>query len=102
MRITLTNICPEPVDRWGENQQQRQSLKEKAREVPLADKELFCPLGCQVNNSLRECLLCHTGTPQRDGESKLVCKLNLAPPIFQSLKLHGTIGQIKPLVKETC
>lgn len=36
-----------------------------------------------------------------DGESKLACKLNLAPPIFQSLKLHGTIGKIKPLVKET-
>lgn len=62
---------------------------------------MLCPLHYQANYSLGECLLCHTGTPLKDGESKLACKLNLAPPIFQSLKLHGTIGKIKPLVKET-
>lgn len=86
----------------GEGQEQGDSFKEKARPAPLAGNKLFCPLCCPASYSLGECVLCHTVTPLKDGESKLVCKLNSAPPIFQRLKLHETIGQIKPLVKETC
>ena len=86
----------------GEGQEQRDSSKEKARPAPLADNKLFCPLRCQASYSLGECVLCHSVTPLKDGESKLVCKLNSKPPIFQKLKLPETIGQIKPLVKATC
>lgn len=86
----------------GEGQEQRDGLKEKAIPAPLAGNTLFCPLHCQASSSLGECMLCHTVTPLKDGESKLVCKLYSTPPIFQRLQLHETIGQIKSSVKETC
>lgn len=86
----------------GEGQEQRASSKEKARPAPLAGNKLFCPLCCQATYSLGACMLCHTVTPLKDGESKLACKLNSTPPIFQRIKLHEPIGPIKLLVKETC
>jgi len=84
----------------AEEQEQRESLREKARPAPLAGNKLFHPLHCQASYSPGEHMLCHTVTPLNNGESKLVYKLNSTPPIFQRLKLHETIGQIKPLVKK--
>lgn len=72
----------------GEWQEQKDSLKEKARPAPLAGNKLLCLLCCQGSHSLGECMLCHTVTPLKDGESKLVCKLNSTPPTFQGLQLH--------------
>lgn len=85
----------------GEGLEQRDNLKEKVRAAPLDGNKLVCPLRCQASYSLAKSMLCCTAKPLKDGESKLVCKHNSTPPIFQRLKLHEIIGQIKPLVKAT-
>lgn len=50
----ITQYLSRASGQVGERQEQRHSLKEKAGTVPLADKQLFCPLGCRANDSLGE------------------------------------------------
>lgn len=67
--------------RW---QEQRHSLKEKARPVPLADKKLFCPLCCQANYSLVSACCATLGHHWRMGKVNWRVNLTLHPLFFRA------------------